>query len=46
MDEIEKAREQLEFVLSLGDNPSWESDVVSSKKSARELLQDKKFSKD
>ncbi len=43
MGEIEKAREELEFVLSLEDDPCWHSDVANAKKSARELLQDKKF---
>lgn len=46
MDETEKAREELEFVLSLEDDPLWKSDVASAKKQAKELLQDKKFRKD
>jgi len=45
MDEIEKARKELEFVLSLDDDPCWKSDVASAKKSAKELLQNKKFNK-
>jgi len=43
--EIEKAKEELEFVLSLEDDPLWKSDVASAKKQAHELLQNKKFKK-
>jgi len=46
MDETEKAREELEFVLSLEEDPLWKSDVSSAKQQAKELLQDKKFKKD
>jgi tetratricopeptide (TPR) repeat protein len=45
LDEIEKAREELEFVLSLEDDPLWKSDVASAKKQAHELFQNKKFKK-
>ncbi|MFW6139813.1 MAG: tetratricopeptide repeat protein [Acidobacteriota bacterium] len=45
MKEIEKAREELEFVLSLENDPLWKSDVASAKKQAEELLQNKKFRK-
>jgi len=46
MDNIDKAREELEYVLSLEEDPLWKSDVSSAKKQAKELLQDKKFRKD
>ncbi|MBD3413227.1 MAG: hypothetical protein GF421_02200 [Candidatus Aminicenantes bacterium] len=46
LDKIEQARKEFEFILSLEDDSSWESDVMSSKRTARELLQDKKFNKD
>jgi tetratricopeptide (TPR) repeat protein len=46
MKEIERAREELEFVLSIEDDPCWKSDVGNAKKSAEELLKDKKFQKD
>jgi len=46
MKEIERARDELEFVLSMEDDPYWKSDVGNAKKSAEELLKDKKFQKD
>ena len=46
MNEIERAREELEFVLSMEDDPCWKSDVGNAKKSAEELIKDKKFQRD
>ncbi|HHF42131.1 MAG: hypothetical protein DRJ11_01980 [Candidatus Aminicenantes bacterium] len=43
LNEVEKARQELEFVLSLEDDPRWISDVAACKEAARQLLQDKKF---
>jgi tetratricopeptide (TPR) repeat protein len=41
--EIDKAREELEFVLSMEDDPLWVSGIDECKEMARELLKDKKF---
>jgi len=41
--EIEKAREELEYVLNMEDDPRWIVDIARSKKDAEELLKDKKF---
>lgn len=41
--EVDKAREEIEFVLSLEDDPRWISDISTCKEEARELLKDKKF---
>ena len=46
MNDTERAREELEYVLSMEDDPCWKSDVGNAKKSAAELLKDKKFNKD
>lgn len=43
--EIEKAREELEFVLNMEDDPRWVPAIGECKQIARELLQDKKFKK-
>jgi|Deesub1362B_J571_1020462.scaffolds.fasta_scaffold00002_295 tetratricopeptide (TPR) repeat protein len=43
LDEIDKARQELEFVLSLEDDPRWISDVITCKEEAQKLLQHKKF---
>lgn len=45
MDEVAKARQELEFVLGLEDDPRWISDVAACKEAARKLLQHKKFRK-
>jgi hypothetical protein len=41
--EIDEARLHLEYVLSMEDDPRWETAITESKQTARELLQDKKF---
>ncbi len=43
--EIDKAREELEYVLSLEPNPYWTADVDKNKVLAEEMLQNKKFKK-
>ncbi len=43
--EIEKAREELEYVLNMEDDLRWILDIARSKKEAEELLKDKKFRK-
>jgi len=43
--EIDKAREELEYVLSLESNPYWVADVDKNKVLAEEMLQNKKFKK-
>ncbi|HDJ23278.1 MAG TPA: hypothetical protein ENF17_05240 [Candidatus Aminicenantes bacterium] len=43
LDEVAKARQELEFVLSLKDDPRWISDVRACQEAARQLLQNKKF---
>jgi len=45
LDEVAKARQELEFVLGLEDDPRWISDVAACKEAARKLLQHKKFRK-
>ena len=41
--EIDKAREELDFVLNMEDDPLWVSGVNECKEEAKELLKDKKF---
>jgi tetratricopeptide (TPR) repeat protein len=43
--EIDKAREELEYVLSRESNPCWIADIDKSKVMAEEMLQNKKFKK-
>lgn len=43
--ELEKAREELEFVLNMEDDPLWLSGINECKEMARDLLKDKKFKK-
>ncbi len=43
--EIDKAREELEYVLSLESNPYWIAGVDKNKVLAEEMLQNKKFKK-
>ena len=43
--EIDKAREELEYVLSRESNPCWVADVDECKVQAEEMLQNKKFKK-
>lgn len=45
LDEVAKARQELEFVLGFEDDPRWISDVAACKEAARKLLQHKKFRK-
>lgn len=44
-DEIEKARAELDNVLSMGDDNRWISGVAECKELARELLKEKEFKK-
>lgn len=44
-DEVEKARAELEYVLSMEDDDRWVSGVAECKELARELLKEKKFRK-
>ena len=41
--EVEKARAELDYVLSLEDDPRWVAGMKDTKEEARELLKDKKF---
>jgi len=43
--EVDKAREELEYVLSMESDPSWVSGVNDCKKGAEKTLQKKKFRK-
>lgn len=43
LDEVDKAREELEYVLSMESDPRWISGVNEIKEKAQELLQNKKF---
>lgn len=43
--EVERAREELEFVLNMGLDPRWMTGVEDGKKDAQEMLQRKQFSK-
>jgi hypothetical protein len=43
--EIDKAREELEYVLSRESNPFWIEGVDENKVLAEEMLQNKKFKK-
>ncbi|MFO7865703.1 MAG: hypothetical protein R6V02_02670 [Candidatus Aminicenantes bacterium] len=43
MGEVNNARRELEFVLNMEDDPGWVNGVVECKKTAEELLKDKKF---
>jgi len=43
--EVEKARAELEYVLSLEDDPRWVIGIEETKEEARELLKNKKFKK-
>ena len=43
--EIEKAREELEFVLNMEDDPRWLPAITECKMEARDLSKDKKFRK-
>lgn len=43
--EVDKAREELEFVLNMGDESRWISGVAECKAPAREMLQRKEFRK-
>jgi len=43
--EVEKARAELDYVMSLPDNPLWTVAIQQSKELAEELLKDKKFRK-
>jgi tetratricopeptide (TPR) repeat protein len=45
MKEIEKSKEELEYVLNIEDDDRWITDIKESKKTARELLKHKKFRK-
>jgi hypothetical protein len=45
MKEIEKAREELEYVLNMDSDPRWITAVDELKEEARNLLQHKKFRK-
>lgn len=45
MNEIEKSRKELEFVLNLESDDRWVSGINDTKKDAEELLQKKKFQK-
>lgn len=45
MNEIEKSRKELEFVLSMESDDRWVSGINDTKKDAEELLQKKKFHK-
>jgi len=42
---IDEAREELEYVLNMEDDPRWVLGIRESKEMARELLKDKKFRK-
>ncbi|MEA2005611.1 MAG: tetratricopeptide repeat protein, partial [Acidobacteriota bacterium] len=41
--QFDKAREEIDFVLGLDDDPRWISDVAECKNEAREMLQRKEF---
>jgi len=43
--QFDKAREEIDFILGLDDNPHWISDVAECKKEAKEMLQRKEFRK-
>lgn len=42
---VEEAKAELDYVLSMPDDPRWILDIASSKAQAQELLKDKKFKK-
>jgi tetratricopeptide (TPR) repeat protein len=42
---VDEAREELEYVLNMEDDPRWFKGIEESKEMARELLKDKKFRK-
>jgi tetratricopeptide (TPR) repeat protein len=44
-DKADEAREELEYVLNMDDDPRWVLGIEESKEMARELLKDKKFRK-
>jgi len=43
--EVEKARAELDYVLSLEDDPRWVAGIEETKEDAREMLKKKQFSK-
>ena len=43
--EVEKARAELDYVLSLEDDPRWVAGIEETKEEAREMLKRKEFSK-
>lgn len=43
--EVEKAREELEFVLNMESDPRWMAGIEDGKKDAQEMLKRKQFSK-
>ncbi|GAF79240.1 unnamed protein product, partial [marine sediment metagenome] len=43
--QIDEAREELEYVLNMEDDPRWVIGIRESKEMAKELLKDKKFRK-
>ncbi|UCC40441.1 MAG: hypothetical protein JSV96_03045 [Candidatus Aminicenantes bacterium] len=43
--EVEKAREELEYVLNMEDDPRWVLGIAGSKEMAKELLKKKQFRK-
>lgn len=45
-DQIDEAREELEYVLNMEDDPRWILGIKESKEMAKELLKDKKFRKE
>ncbi|MFW6131552.1 MAG: tetratricopeptide repeat protein [Candidatus Aminicenantaceae bacterium] len=45
LDEVEKARKELEYILNKEDDDRWVSGMNSCKKAAREMLKEKEFRK-
>jgi hypothetical protein len=43
--DVEKARVELDYVMSLPDDPLWIASIKQSKELAEEILKDKKFRK-
>ncbi len=45
LDEVEKAKQELDYILSMEPDPRWTVAVEENKEAARELLEHKKFKK-
>jgi len=45
MKDIEKAKEQLDYILAMEDDPCWVPQIMESKEEARKILQKKEFKK-